>query len=141
MDIESFVPYIIEDKLRSVYIAVAIECHRCPRCGVVMLPSSLAAAPKFYRYAWDAQVKRLFAKKEGLASPKYGDQILCEDCSKTEVKFTCAHCDQEWGMEQIKTSIGYPAEYLCLTCFKTLTAERWEDIENTLRQSHKHDYE
>jgi len=142
MIIDTFVPYIIEDKRYAVYIAFALEGHRCPLCGVVMIPKVGNGFPLYNLYTQTEQVKKARLKFEGLASPVYGDQVLCEDCSKTEVKFQCSHCEQTQGMDQVKQMIGAdPADYLCLTCFKTVTAEKWEDLVDELRERHRYDYE
>ncbi len=69
-------------------------------------------------------------------------QFICGDCAVAgKATFVCAHCHNERKTNEIKESVGEPPERLCLTCFKTVTAEVWLNKLEELTEEHRYDYD
>jgi hypothetical protein len=76
------------------------------------------------------------------SNTKVDDKYICKDCEKSgKADFLCVMCESRKHTGKIKESFGDPPEYLCIDCYETATAKKWEEAVEELNQIHRYDFD
>lgn len=116
------------------YILIPIKTENCSVCNAKIIE------PNYYN-----QFQRNYIEKEGIkfkANINIQNKKVCEDCYKQDkVDFKCYLCECKKPISKIKEQFGDPADLLCLDCFSSVTAKKWDDIITELEEMHKWDFQ
>ena len=101
----------------------------CKLCNKLMMPGWFYKIPKRYRDLFEGV-------RQSYDNPEY-----CESCKKSGAyDCQCEICCEVKPSNEMQISIGYPAEYLCKSCFETTSAKKWEKMVEQLEEDHKWDH-
>jgi hypothetical protein len=132
--VEDFTPTILEPG----YGIVVVGVEKCSHCHQPMTNFSV---PTYLRINKEAQLKRAGWKAKSSVESDVDGGSICQECADAGVaKFTCALCKQARPYADEQERYGDPAEYLCIHCFKTVTAHDWEKALGEIYERHKWDY-
>ena len=109
---------------------------RCEVCKNPLLPP-LFKVDGFGSFWWEHSRKELGIREA--AHSKLVDDI-CTQCAAEGVTFKCSACKETRNADQLYEAIGDPADFLCLPCYETVPAKKWDELMKQLRQQHQHDY-
>ena len=130
---EDFTPFLVPDRDDSAFFILPIS--HCANCDTIMYGSATHGVPSI-----DVQLKRAqWHRASGVSSPAHGG-YLCQPCSVI-ASFKCHLCGEIRPMGEVKARIGDPPDFLCTTCFETVTAREWHEAVEKLNNEHRYDYE
>ena len=135
-----YTPKIIDRK----YVLFAAKCIECPVCKKLMVKKLTNECgsffPEYAEHNQDSQMRN--AKLVCTGSAKVDDEYVCVECEKAGLTdFMCELCGKRKSTEKIHETIGHPADFLCKDCYKTCTAEVWDNKCDELIDLHMYDYE
>ena len=140
--IDGFTPTEFARGLFTFLIA-ALPCVYCSRPTVPDLESNNCSAGPFPR-AWS----RNFATQRdraGIQPLAYWHDInkpVCVGCKGVGAEtFVCSHCGKTRPLTASHESYGAPAEHLCVPCYETVPAKKWDGLVAELEETHRYDFE
>jgi len=137
---ENYVPKIVENT-HVVYLEMVVEATKCHLCKKIMLPkTNRGVFPNYMHMNQEAQMKRAgFVYSTNTEVDGKPICIECKDAGKVDI--LCAMCKERKPCDKEKDSFGYPPEYLCVDCYETVPAKKWDDKVDDLNASHRYDFE
>lgn len=139
--IREFVPTVLAPDIA----VMLVRCQSCTQCRRTMIEKSdraRSAFPLYMHASVDAQIKRAGWVDASYATNENGGQ-LCVECAVAHAAFKCYACNLVRRGEP-KETFGWGSlmtvHYLCLHCFETVPAKRWEELQDELRQEHQYDH-
>lgn len=115
----------------------------CPKCDKKMIDAEYwnlySSFPVYHKQALQSQISR---KDMVIRSEiKHNDYAyVCKTCVGL-AEFKCYSCKQQDVVKNIKYRNGDPPDYLCKKCFKSKTAEEWENLKYEIQELHQWDYD
>lgn len=135
-----FKPTITQDGYALMKIAIS-NCHKCDRTMIESpKPYYYNPFPTQYNKDFDYQIRSVgWVKRSNII---VDDLYICVECAeKGLADFVCALCFKRYPSDKEKESFGYPPEYLCENCYKTVPAEKWDNEREELMENHRWDCE
>ena len=122
------------------YAMMLIELKVCPTCDRLMLPRmSTDPFPRAMGVSKEDQLHNAGWVEQG--KMWVNGQYSCVECERNDrVTVQCALCGVQRKSSEIKESFGDPPEYLCTTCYMTVSAKEWDKKRHELRESHRWDF-
>jgi len=146
--IEEYKPKIIYDNNSHIYGEILIELNRCPICKKIMIYQPRHwryedIYPKYNKITLDEQIKKAGWIFESDAHLDGVEEYICEECKeKGLATFKCVLCGERKTFDKEKESFGgYPPDYLCIDCFKSVSAEIWDKKTDELHELHRYDFD
>ena len=140
MNKENYTPEILPDG----NVKMVIKGEKCSICSKIMVRKVnyyKDPFPLYIEISQESQV-RLNDSVVFNSGIEIDYEKFCMECKDSgKITFKCALCGEDHPISDIKEDIGDPAEYLCINCFKTASAEEWEKKIEKLKESHRYDYE
>ncbi len=141
MDIdEDFKPKIYRQG-SYYYVEFLLRAEKCPCCGKYMVEEHQHGVfPYYCRGNQESQME-----KSGIVFISFTEVdgkricIECNDSGKADIK--CSLCEKRKKTDMVEESIGWPPDYLCKDCYKTVTAKVWDDKVEELNEEHQYDFE
>ena len=137
---KTFIPTLAPEYGRNC-ATMLVELDHCPICnGVIIENISSRIFPQNLQNTFQKQVE---AAGWSLASNVMvdGDRICAKCDEKDLATFACAICQDYKRSSELRLSIGWPPEYLCIECYKTVSAETWDKMVDKLEARHRYDFE
>jgi hypothetical protein len=130
----------IPEKLEFGYYKFIIETSSCPLCSLNMIKLVDGSPfPTYRELTFQEQCKRAGIVLESNAC--VDNKYICQSCADAgKANFTCAKCNESKPSYKVQESIGYPEEYLCKDCYATVSAKKWDETIEKLREDHKYDW-
>lgn len=137
-----YIPKIIDDQ----YALFLVQLEKCPTCLKKMVSrpqlnhSEFNTFPYLLFFDFNTQAKNadIVIKSYQTADNNY----ICEDCSKKgKAYFICSLCNERKTSDKEKEQFGDPREFLCIDCYKSVSAEIWEHKKEELYKRHRYDFE
>jgi len=132
-------------KKQGENILFAVALKKCFKCGKDMVSRPPTQSfeentfPVYYRGDFDAQANRAGLVIQSRVRVDY--KYICEKCVKEDrADFLCSLCGKRHLSSEKQLSIGLPPEYLCKTCYKTVSAKRWKEKINDIENDHMYDF-
>jgi hypothetical protein len=123
---------------------VAVElCHTCKKPMVArpqLVSYEHGLFPKHIDENFDAQLKRAGWVEK--SHSKVDNSWICEECaSQGKASFVCALCNERRTSDQVEERFGDPPEFLCKTCYSSVSALKWDQKTEELNEAHRYDFE
>lgn len=136
---DNYTPTLYRTDSGFFYAEMLIELEICPICGKPMILKR-HGFPLYYKINQDAQMKN--AEIQYISKSKYNNKYICCECAESgKSKFTCYICKTDKPSDKLHSSFGDPADHLCTDCYETVSAKRWNEIEDNLIEEHRYDFE
>lgn len=121
-------------------ISFDLQVYDCPTCGRKMMNKDKADLfPCFYKQNQKTQME-----KKGvvfISDARINNDHICEVCKKEDKgSFECYLCKKVKTSSKLKKSVGYGMQdFLCLDCYRNVSAKKWDDAITELEERHKYD--
>lgn len=147
--VEDYKPTPIKSSRGDIcYYLFLVEAQKCPVCKEFMIGkpekhySTRNTFPHYHHITFEAQVKKAGLR---LISDVYQTgHYICEDCAKAgKGKFKCTLCGKKQSVKEIHKSYGdcsFNGDYVCKTCYGTVSAEKFKKFEEERHESHRWDF-
>ena len=145
---ESFTPTLLEELTYDAraYGTMLVELWECPLCAKWMIwPNPQRGSlhdtfPRFYKIDFNHQLQAAGWVKA--SDIKVEGRTICTACVDAgKAYFTCSLCNQKQSTDNILNRYGDPPEFLCVTCYQTTPASKWDAKEDELQEKHRYDYD
>jgi hypothetical protein len=141
-----YVPQVIVDDEDYTIVSFALKVDKCVICKSLTMAkiTHYSYFPFPNRWIGDQEDQMTAAGIRPLGGHTYHpeDGPICNVCAEQGLgRFLCAGCGLERAVSHQKERIGDPPEFLCMTCYETMPAKRWNEIKNELNERHKYDWE
>jgi hypothetical protein len=112
-------------------------CYTCKRKMIEKPRNIRGLFPPWIDNNFDAQIKR--AGWGVTSSADVDGHTICQQCADDgKATFLCALCGERKPTDKIKDDFGrHRIDYLCLDCYKTVSAKVWQEKVNELRERHR----
>jgi hypothetical protein len=143
---EFYTPKIVQSNAYMAQVEMLLELHVCPECGKFML----GADADFLRYLFPSK-QSINSVENQLTRADFGwrtttrngcGDAVCNRCRDSgNLSFVCAGCQKQQSIKEIQEQFGNVLpDYLCKTCYSTISAKDWEDLNIELDNKHQYDY-
>jgi hypothetical protein len=124
-----------------MYITFELEVQECASCKKPMMgKGGLGLFPRYHSKNQETQMR-----ERGIvysSTDTINEAPICTICSaEGKASFTCCMCGNNYSSNNIQQRFGDPPEYLCKTCYSTVTAEAWEAMVDKLEKYHRWDFD
>ena len=143
---DSYTPKIIEKFKcfeKKAYVEMLLELSFCSICKNIMININKDNIfPNYYKLQLKEQLKKINGQIQSNIKDKKTDSYICKSCKeKGKLTFICSICNKEHLTNNIQEEIyGDPPEYVCKTCYSTLSAKQWNTEIKELEDKHKWDF-
>ena len=115
----------------------------CKMCKHPLMPTNLGSmygkTMPWLKPAIAQQLDRAGILLHNAVGTSDGGPICCI-CSQGEPIHECYLCKKKWYSGQLKESFGYPQDHLCLECYSTVPALKWDETVQELEEAHLYDF-
>lgn len=141
---KAFAPEIFDEEGGVIYAAMLLKLSRCATCAVPMMrrvnPHYDSMFPNYFLVDQVTQLSRAGWQLQSDALDR-NDRPICVACKAADkASFICCFCQSVRQSSQLKTSVGDPPDYLCVPCYESVPASKWDAKKLELEVAHQYDH-